>query len=490
MKRTCLAALFWALGALSSPSFEAIAAEGGMDIVLAIDTSGSMKKTDPHNLRAEAAKLFIHLLGQNDRLGLVTFDTTSRVLSDLKGAREERSYLIDQLRHIKSDGLYTNLHEAIRCSEDILKASARKRRAVIVMTDGKMDLGDPARDRELAQRLQDKRLPAMRTEGIRVFSIAFTEFSDIRFLKRVAFSTDGFFYLTLKDEDIHVTFTDIYDHMLAPDALPIRKEKFYVDRSVKELDIVITKEDPHTGIALEMPDRRMLTLAKHPRNVRWHQSRAFEMISIAEPLVGSWRIQYGADKGNRIFILTDLKLMTAFPDGLVPPDTEVKLEVWLHEGPVTLERKPVSIKDVKITAKIVPSGEEGIAIPLYDDGTNGDLEAGDGVYAAMIKPTRRGEHMLHVGAHGLTFEREKNLAFYVPEKELEDTLPPTEDLQPLNEHALPDVEAMPLQDGAPGTDWRSVLLRFLAINAVLALILSVTLILRRRRAQSGEAKKS
>jgi len=484
VKRFRCIVLICGLCAVSVPSPGACDNKGGMDIVLAIDTSGSMKKTDPRNLRAEAARLFLHLLGRDDCLALVTFDTTTRVLAPLKGVEEDRTSLVDRLRHVSSDGKYTNIHEAISRSYDILKSSTRKARAVIVMTDGKMDLGHPAKDREQAQQMRDHLLPTLSKEGIRVFSIAFTRFSDIQLLKRVALSTEGFFYLAEKDEDLHVTFADIYGQLTMPQSIPIEKGEFYVDRSVEELDIVITKAAPHTGVALEMPDRRSLTFQKHPENVRWHQSRAFEMITVAGPLVGAWNIQYGADKGNRVFVLTDLKLVTSFREGLVPPDSEATLEVWLNEGETTTKGTSIHIHDVRMSAEVVPKGEPGASVRLLDDGRHGDKEAGDGVYHAVIKPTRRGEHVLRIRAQGPTFGREKQLSFYVPEEDLEDTLQAPDDPTPKEEPAPPDAEVPPEQastDAGSGTvDPLHILL---LVETVIILAAVLIFVLRRSKAE-------
>ena len=63
----------------------------GIDVVLAIDTSGSMKKTDPNNLRSEASKLFISLLSEDSRVALVTFDTKATTLSPLLDLGTDRN---------------------------------------------------------------------------------------------------------------------------------------------------------------------------------------------------------------------------------------------------------------------------------------------------------------------------------------------------------------------------------------------------------------
>ncbi len=74
--------------AKKSPPAAASAAEHkteseGADIVLLIDSSGSMKKTDPHDYRKTAAKLFISLLGRDDRAGIVSFGENAKLLLPL-----------------------------------------------------------------------------------------------------------------------------------------------------------------------------------------------------------------------------------------------------------------------------------------------------------------------------------------------------------------------------------------------------------------------
>jgi len=48
-------------------------AAGGVDAVLVMDSSGSMAKNDPKKLRVPAARMFMSLLGDEDRIGLISF---------------------------------------------------------------------------------------------------------------------------------------------------------------------------------------------------------------------------------------------------------------------------------------------------------------------------------------------------------------------------------------------------------------------------------
>ena len=58
-------------------------ARGNIDVALVIDSSGSMKKTDPRSLRIPAAKLFISLLDSNDRAAVLSFSDKGHPIAGL-----------------------------------------------------------------------------------------------------------------------------------------------------------------------------------------------------------------------------------------------------------------------------------------------------------------------------------------------------------------------------------------------------------------------
>ena len=55
----------------------------GIDLIFVLDCSGSMKKTDPQDLRKPATELFVSLLGSQDRIGLVSFGGLAQTLIPL-----------------------------------------------------------------------------------------------------------------------------------------------------------------------------------------------------------------------------------------------------------------------------------------------------------------------------------------------------------------------------------------------------------------------
>ena len=481
-----LMAILGALCAVFPGNTAALAGSGTIDAVLAIDTSGSMKKTDPSGLRVEAAKLFLSLLEDGNRVGVLAFDTASRDLHPLQVLGQDRSAPLERLNHITSDGQFTNLEKALRRAYDMLPRADGRERCIILMTDGKMDIGDPEEDRLATERLLGTFTPFLRKEGVRVYTIAFTSFSDLDFLKQLALNTRGFFYLARRDTDLHVTFTNIYDNLAGPETLPIQGNEFYVDRSVMEMNIVVTKASQDTNVELIHPDRVRLTHERHPPEVRWFRSSSFVMINVPEPMVGTWRVRYGAEKGNRVFILTDLRLMTSVKSHVVPRDELLPVEVWLQEGEG--EGKVLSLQEVSVTCEVETAEGGLVSLPLLDDGRPPDREPGDGVFTGVFQPSTTGEHLLRIHAKTMTFERQKEHPFYVPEEEMAILKDPQE----RNEVAAPGPAhppAPPAEAPSEGVDWGWVLVRLLLINGAVALIVAGVFGYRRvrgRKAVVGE----
>lgn len=109
------------------------------DVVLIIDSSGSMRENDPRELRKEAAKQFIDLAESDVQIGVVDFDDRAKTLAELTFADENgKSKLKKAVDTIDADdgtNIYAGLQAGIEILSDLNKAfTARK--AAVLLTDG------------------------------------------------------------------------------------------------------------------------------------------------------------------------------------------------------------------------------------------------------------------------------------------------------------------------------------------------------------------
>jgi Ca-activated chloride channel homolog len=132
----------------------------GIDLVLAVDTSESMKAEDiaPDRMkkaRSEIAELLDRLEG--NRAALVGFATTTKLHCPLTlDFRGLRSILDNSLSY----GIGTDIENAINESLKVLAHSETKSKAILILSDGEGHTGDI-----------DKAIAAARNAGVRIFTL-------------------------------------------------------------------------------------------------------------------------------------------------------------------------------------------------------------------------------------------------------------------------------------------------------------------------------
>jgi hypothetical protein len=431
-----------------------------MDVVLVMDSSGSMKKTDPDSLRIPAAKLFISLLGKNDRAGVMSFSESATLLKGLTAADndEHRAELLHATENITSDGLYTNLYDAMDKGRELLISTGRSdsQKILVLMSDGMMDVGDAARDKELISDMSGNLTKRLKDEGIKVYTIAFTNQSDRRLLEKVSKRTDGFYNLALADSDLHVIFTSIFESLKAPEMLPMAKNGFLIDKSVEEVTIVATKATPETIIQLDAPDGQGYTYKSRNSGIKWFLSNKFDMITVKLPVEGRWEILFSTGENNKAYVITDLKLRTSFDHMYTIFGRPMDISFWLEK-----ENEPIKEKNVldKIDVFIELTGPDGKLEKLEP------FDKGDGVFMRKIAPFTAGNYKMKIAAEGKTFEREKTFIFNVAG--LKDA---KEDVQEERQEKTEEADTMPVQaieEPEDKVSWGKVIGQFLGINIVL-----------------------
>ncbi len=439
-----------------------------IDVVIVMDSSGSMKKTDPQSLRIPAAKLFISLLDEKDSAGVISFSDNAYPLSYLTpvNSEENKKKLFKATDNITSDGLYTNLYNALSKGHEILSRDKKTQRAqiLILMSDGMMDVGDPDEDRRLVDGLKNELAEKMKDNNVKVYTIAFTEQSDKQLLKKISKQTGGFFNLALSDKDFHLIFTSIFESLKTPEMLPMSKNGFLIDKSVEEVTIVVTKGSPDTKIQLDAPDGQNYSYKNTLSDIKWFVSNKFDMITVKNPVEGRWEILFSTGENNKAYVITNLKLQTNFSQLYSAFGEPFDMEVWLEK-----DGNPIREQEVleKIDMYIELSSPAGKTIKLKP------FKKGEGIFFRRIAPYTPGNYKLKVVAEGKTFEREKAFVFNVATaKESQEELEAKRSAKKMDELAV----KKPIEDKKPDEiSWGTVIIKFLLINLTLGTIFLVYL---------------
>mmetsp|Transcript_6412 Transcript_6412/g.13432 ORF Transcript_6412/g.13432 Transcript_6412/m.13432 type:complete len:665 (-) Transcript_6412:123-2117(-) len=136
------------------------ASSGPKDVVLVIDTSGSMDDYDRIGLAVQAATTIIETLTVADRIAVVPFDTTAKVLTDenditvvglVRATRKNKNALLTAISSLKANG-GTNFYDAFDKTFELIERTIQQEStsgcnvAVLFLTDGVISYGPGAEE--------------------------------------------------------------------------------------------------------------------------------------------------------------------------------------------------------------------------------------------------------------------------------------------------------------------------------------------------------
>jgi len=439
----------------------------GIDVILLMDSSGSMKRTDPRNYRKSAAKLFIALLGNNDRIGIMSFGDAARQMIPLtKNTSANRKKLFDAVEEITSKEFSTNIADAVQKSYDVLKGTAPRERMVVMMSDGRLALGSKDKDAAASTALEQL-LPALAHEGIRLNTVAFTRESDSALLADMAKKTNGLFRFARTDKDVHLMFASIFEKIKAPDRVPFAGGSFTLDSSIREATVLVTKH-PGTSLVLVDPAGKKSSSAKHSTKIAWFESPLFDMITIQEPASGAWRVKMSMDQGSTVYVLTNLNLKTSFNKDFVSKGDNVVLDAWLEkQGGIVTEKDLLG--STTFAAVVTDPDSRIVKLDLVSTASASTASSTNGTHSIVLPIVAVGEYSVKLIARGRTFTRERMLLFKAAEA------PPVQKIERAHQ---PEPLPTPLPAAAPPApvpheeafSWTEVLVRFGIVNLAAVLI--------------------
>jgi len=287
-----------------------LAAEPRYDFRIVIDVSGSMKQSDPQNLRVPALKLMNGLIPTGSRAGVWNFgryvDMSVKwgVVND--AWRKQADLGADS---IHSNALFTNIESALaRASVGWNKPDAKTSRILLMLTDGKVDVSkDTAKNEQSRARVLSKSLLALKQAGAQVHTIALSQGTDEVLLKQLALETGGSFAVAQSAAELQKVFFKMFERASEPDTVELNGREFPIDSSIKEMTLLLFRKAGSAPALLIPPDSPAIS-AQKPRGSRWRSDQGYDLITVKNPEAGTWRIDAEMDPDNRLMVVTDLKL--------------------------------------------------------------------------------------------------------------------------------------------------------------------------------------
>lgn len=380
------------------------------DVRVLIDVSGSMKKTDPENLRIPATKLLLNLAQPGNRMGLWTFGRYVNMLVPFGTVDKAwKDKAVKEADKIGSVALFTAVGDAL---EQATKGQWEKDpawdRTIVLLSDGMVDIStNPADNVREQKRIFEQLVPRLVKGGYKVHTVALSEQADVEFLKRLANETGGHFSMASTADQLMHVFVDASDRVNQPLQVPMEGGKFTIDGTVTEFTALIYRRAGSPATVLISPSGKRISSENHAASVAWFNDPRFDLVTIQNPEKGAWDLEGDLDPDNRVTVVSNLDLsLTGLPQDVIEGE-KVTLSMNLNEkGRPIVHPQFLALMDITFSQQ-TDKGErfEG---KLSQDRNGNPVVPPDGNYVAKLGRTlTEGEHEFSVAVDGKTFKRVK-----------------------------------------------------------------------------------
>jgi uncharacterized protein (TIGR03503 family) len=377
------------------------------DIRIVVDISGSMKKSDPKNLRIPATELLVNLLPQGSKAGIWTFGQYVSMLVPLGTVDEQwKNKARKDVKKINSVAMRTNIGEALlKASVGWEKPDPRYSRSLIILTDGVVDVSANMADNYRArERVLDTILPQLRAQQVSINTIALSESADAKLMQNLALGTEGKFYTLLNPEDLIKAFANTFDKVVPLDQVPIKGNQFPIDSSVDEFTALIFTDPKSPPTYLQTPSGNKIGSAQVSKDIKWFHANNYDLITVIKPEAGQWHLLADSDLSNRVTVISDLKLeVDSIPVNILSGERVGINMSLLENGKLLSKSSFLDIMEIQVSQR--HAGGQEWSASLGGASHKGMTESGK-FYAKFGKTLIPGEHQFTIQVDGKTFQRQ------------------------------------------------------------------------------------
>ncbi|MBK1694356.1 hypothetical protein CKO09_06320 [Chromatium weissei] len=332
---------------------------------LLIDVSGSMRETDPQNLRVPALRLLNELLPVDSESGVWLFAEKPEVLSPFGVVDDKwKTRTRNRLERIHSKGLFTNIEQAINAGIDGWKPSNEETdRHLVLLTDGLVDVSKDANQSAASrERILSAQLDQLRELKVRVHAIALSDAVDKELLRILTSETGGWFESAANADELQRIFLHMLEQTAAPNTVPLEGNRFQIDGQVSEFTLLAFRSGEDTT-TLITPDGKSISAIKPQPGTLWREEEGYDLVTLSKPMPGQWQLQGVADADNRVVVVTDLGMEINPLPATLQHGEPLKIETWLTDHGKLVTRSDL-LQLVNATATLTPLDVAAAPAPM------------------------------------------------------------------------------------------------------------------------------
>lgn len=303
-----------------SISFISVSAEqktsNRFNVVFVLDASGSMKDTDPKNLRFDATKLFLGLLANDGNyVGSVVFSTDIIKATDIKliNGTHDKNNIESDIERCKVGG-WTGIGTALDKGVDMLNKMGNESlpSVIILLSDGKSELGNED-DLKKCNELKAKAINNARKNNIKIYTVGLNSDggADMKELKQISDATSGKCEEVKSASDLKNVFAEFYNLIYGtsttvifegkvPSNGKINKSFEIPNAGVEEVNIIISSKSSIKNIRLDKPSGEKMSVDDVKKITT--ASKSFSITKITKPEGGEWKLYAEGKAGDDVKI--------------------------------------------------------------------------------------------------------------------------------------------------------------------------------------------
>ncbi|AWI05309.1 VWA domain-containing protein [Clostridium drakei] len=405
------AIVIFQLGNIPLVNAESSNTSSNLDVVFVLDSSGSMKESDPEEIRTEAIKMFLDMSQvQGNKFGLVAYSDNVVREHNLDTINSN-----DDKERIKNMALNIPLGQKTDTGAGILEAvnlmnsghDKNHKPVIILLSDGK---NDPQRKTEDSLKDLKSSISTCKDKGYPVYTIGlnYDGTVDKTQLEEMSNETKGKNYITSTAADLPKILTDIYadnSKLKVQDGGTVTANGEYQDLKVKipnsnvmEANISMISD---SKVEVKLLDPKGTEVSIPSSNAVFTTSKKYSMLKIIKPTEGDWTVKVKGVSGSNIkvnYIFNyDLQLEAKFTPSSPKNGDKLKVEAYLASN------------GQKITDKALYTNMKGklIVKNMKDNSVKEvDLDYAEGVFKGEYSIPDKGKYELKVRVDGNSLYRE------------------------------------------------------------------------------------
>lgn len=376
------------------------------NVMIVLDASGSMNRTDKGGLRFEAINQFTNLLAeQGNYLGGIVFSTKISAQQEPTAinSQGDKDAVISVLKSVKAGG-WTNIGEALLFAVNSLneKGDPTLPSVVIFLSDGNTEM---ASEKETSASLDLKAdaIQKARESGVAIYSICLNadDSADVSEMEQISQATGGVFREVGSAEDLGEVFNTFYNLIYGTSTIILVDETFpqsgIVEKEfeipgigVEEVNVIIYGKI--SNLALFKPDGTESSATATTLS-------SLTMLKVTDVVPGKWRIVTTGVRGDQIKINmvynTNLgvDILLANDESTVDTETTVTVKASLKSGGQAATNES-QYAGYSAQLHVLDSYDNEITstpMPVVGDHFEVDLKFDEGVY--KFKATITGNHI-------------------------------------------------------------------------------------------------